>query len=128
VLLNLLHGALRVERVEKHARRVQSSVLLDGLAGIFWRAAELQRFGCAESGREADLLHFVRVDLYHRPQQLSLNASTVRRTEGGYHTPLRAALEAAAALPFLSPALGFFAPVEGRISISAERGSHQCIN
>ena len=64
VLLNLLHGALGVERVNDDFVLIEARDMRDGLAGVFGRAGELECLGAVEGRREADLADFVRVHLY----------------------------------------------------------------
>ena len=55
VLLNLLHGALGVERVHNDLVVVEAGLVGDGLARVFGRSGELQSFGEVECGRGTDL-------------------------------------------------------------------------
>ena len=48
VLLNLLHGALSVERVDDDLVLIETGNVGDGLAGIFGRAGELEGLGAME--------------------------------------------------------------------------------
>lgn len=64
VLLNLLHGALSVERVDDHLVLIETRLVWDRLARVFWRSGELEGLGSVESRRLADLAHFVGVDLF----------------------------------------------------------------
>lgn len=55
MLLNLLHGALGVERVEDDLVLVEAGEVRDALAGVFGGARELERLGEVESRRVPDL-------------------------------------------------------------------------
>jgi len=66
VLLNLLHCALSVERVEEDLGGIETSIILDSLARVLGRAAQLESLGAVERSRQSDLLHFVRVDAFER--------------------------------------------------------------
>lgn len=61
VLLNLLHRALGVERVEDDLVRVEASAMGDGLAGVLGRSGELESLGAVEGGGGADLARLVRL-------------------------------------------------------------------
>jgi hypothetical protein len=63
VLLNLLHGALGVERVKNDLVGVEAGLVLDALAGELGRARELEGLGTVEGRRKTDLADLVRVDL-----------------------------------------------------------------
>lgn len=55
VLFDLLHGALRVERVDDDLVMVEASLMRDRLAGVFGRPRQLESLGEVECGRGADL-------------------------------------------------------------------------
>jgi hypothetical protein len=71
-----------------------------------------------ESGGKADLLHFVRVDLSIRPQQLALNASIVRRYSLGVSYPFGGSLCRSIGLALLVRTFGILASGYG-IRVSA---------
>lgn len=48
VLLNLLHRALGVERVDDDLVLIETGNMGDGFAGVFWGARELQGLGAVE--------------------------------------------------------------------------------
>jgi hypothetical protein len=50
VLLNLLHGALSVERVLDDLVLIETRLVRDGLAWVFWLAGELESLGAVEGG------------------------------------------------------------------------------
>jgi hypothetical protein len=62
-----------------------------------------------EGGRKSDLLHFVRVDLSIRPQQLALNASIVRRISLGVSYPFGGSLCGSIGFALLDSAFGILA-------------------
>lgn len=64
VLLNLLHGALGVERVDDDLVLVETGLMGHTLAGVLGRARELEGLGAVEGGRKANLADLVRVDLF----------------------------------------------------------------
>ena len=55
VLLNLLHGALRVQRVNDHLVVVKASLMGNRLARVFGGSGELESLGEVECGRGTDL-------------------------------------------------------------------------
>lgn len=55
VLLNLLHGALRVERVQDDLVLIEARLVRDRLAGVFGSPGHLQGLGAVEGGRVPDL-------------------------------------------------------------------------
>lgn len=63
VLLDLLHRALGVQRVNDNLVVIETGLMRDGFAGIFWRPRELEGLGSVESGRRANLANFVGVGL-----------------------------------------------------------------
>ena len=63
VLLNLLHGALGVERVDDDLGGIEAGLVGDALARILGRARQLERLGLVEGGAKANLADLVRVDL-----------------------------------------------------------------
>ena len=63
VLLDLLHRALGVERVDDDLVLVQAGRVRDGLAQVLGRARELQGLGAVERGRGPDLALLVGVVL-----------------------------------------------------------------
>jgi hypothetical protein len=63
VLLNLLHGALGVERVDDDLVLVETGQVGDRLAGDLGRARELEGLGAVEGRRQSDLALGVRVTL-----------------------------------------------------------------
>ena len=63
VLLNLLHGALGVERVDDDAVLIEADGVGDGLAGVLGGAGELEGLGLVEGGRGPDLALLLAVDL-----------------------------------------------------------------
>ena len=86
VLLDLLHGGLGVERVEEDLVLVDGEALRwDRLAGVLWRARQLESLWAVEGGREPDLADLVRVDLLERPsavQFLGKKRELTRLKEG----------------------------------------------
>lgn len=64
VLLNLLHGALRVQRVDDDLGRIEAGLVRDRLARVFGGAREREGLRQVEGGVGADLLDLVRVDLF----------------------------------------------------------------
>lgn len=56
VLLDLLHGGLGVQGVNDDPVLVEPRSMVDGLAGVFGLARELEGLGAVESDRGADLL------------------------------------------------------------------------
>lgn len=63
VLLDLLHGALSVERVDDDLVGIEDGLRGDRLPGVFWLPGELEGLGLVEGRRETDLADLVRVDL-----------------------------------------------------------------
>jgi hypothetical protein len=63
VLLNLLHGALSVERVDDDLVLIETRLVRNRLAWVFWGTGELEGFWSVEGGRLADLSDLVGVDL-----------------------------------------------------------------
>ena len=64
VLLNLLHGALGVERVDDDLMLVETGLVRNRLTWVLGRAGQLEGLWLVEGGREADLAGLVRVNLY----------------------------------------------------------------
>ena len=64
VLLNLLHRALSVERVDDDLVLIETGGVWDGLSWVFWLAGELEGLGSVEGGRETDLAGLQSVRLY----------------------------------------------------------------
>ena len=59
ILLNLLHCALRIERVDDHFVMVEAGLMRDGLSRIFRRSRKLEGFGpvkCRGEAYFADLM------------------------------------------------------------------------
>lgn len=71
VLLNLLHGALGVERVHDDLVLIETGRMGNRLAGILGRARELEGLGPVEGGRGPDLAVLVGVHLGKRRISLS---------------------------------------------------------
>jgi hypothetical protein len=63
VLLNLLHGALRVERVDDDFVLIEARLMRNGLSWVFGRTGELEGLGLVEGCRKTDLANLVRVRL-----------------------------------------------------------------
>lgn len=63
VLLNHLHRALGVQRVNDNLVVIEAGLMRDGFAGVFWRPGELEGLGSVEGGRRANLASFVCVGL-----------------------------------------------------------------
>jgi len=63
VLLNLLHGALGVERVDDDLVLIEARLMRNGLSWVFGRPGELEGLGTVESCRKTDLADLVRVGL-----------------------------------------------------------------
>ena len=61
VLLDLLHGALGVKRVEDDLGSVELGLTGDGDAGVLGRPRELQGLGAVEGGRGANLAGLVKL-------------------------------------------------------------------
>lgn len=65
VLLDLLHGALSVERVDDDLVLIETGLVVDGLARVLGVASQRQGLGLAEGGRSPDLDLLVGVNLEH---------------------------------------------------------------
>lgn len=63
VLLDFLHRAFGIQRVDDDFVVIQASLMRDGFARVFGRAGELERLGSVEGGCEADFTGFLRVGL-----------------------------------------------------------------
>jgi hypothetical protein len=63
VLLNLLHGALSVERVDDDLVFIETGNVRDGLAGVLGRSGELESLGAVEGRRKTDFADLMGVDL-----------------------------------------------------------------
>jgi hypothetical protein len=63
VLLDLLHGALGVERVDDDLVLIEARLMRNALAWVLWCAGELESSWAVEGGRETDLADLVGVDL-----------------------------------------------------------------
>jgi hypothetical protein len=61
VLLDLLHGALSVERVQNDLLGVELGLTGDGDTGVLGRPRELQGLGAVEGGRGANLAGLVKL-------------------------------------------------------------------
>jgi len=62
VLLDLLHGALGVEGVDDDLVLIETGLMGNRLAWVFWCARELEGLGLVEGCRETDLADLVGVD------------------------------------------------------------------
>lgn len=62
VLLDLLHGALGVERVDDDLVLIEAGLVRDRLAWVLWCARELEGLRAVEGGRQTDLADLVGVD------------------------------------------------------------------
>ena len=101
VLLNFLHRALSVQRVDDDLMMIQAGLMRDRFARVFWRSGKLEGLRSMESGGEADFTGFFGVDLEEGP----LGKSPLRN-RGGQFTPLSAAFDAALALALCFPPMG----------------------
>lgn len=63
VLLDLLHGALSVERVDDDLVLIETGLVVDGLAGVLGVASQRQGLGLTEGRRGPDLELLVGVNL-----------------------------------------------------------------
>ena len=63
ILLDLLHRALRVQRVDDDLMGVETRLMRDRLARVFGGARERERLRPVEGGARAYFAHFLRVDL-----------------------------------------------------------------
>jgi len=63
VLLNLLNGALGVERVDDDLVLIEASLVLDGDSWVLWLSGELQSLRSVEGCRETDLADLLGVNL-----------------------------------------------------------------
>ena len=99
VLLDLLHRALRVERVDDDLAGVEARLVWDRLARVLGRAAQRERLGPVEGGGLALLARLVRVDLCRKEQAVRMMCCS-DTPQGGWCrlTPRRLAFAAALAL------------------------------
>lgn len=107
VLLNLLHRALGVERVDDDLVLIQAGLVRNALAGVLGRAREDQGLRAVEGRRETDLAGLVGVHLL-RLSAPEVPSALRERWGGEILTPLRAAF--AASLAFLLPLPALEAP------------------
>jgi len=63
VLLDLLHSALGVERVDDDLVLIETGLVLDRLSQVFWLAGKLEGLRSVECGRKTDLADLLGVDL-----------------------------------------------------------------
>lgn len=63
VLLDLLHGALGVERVDDDLMLIESRLRRNRLSEVFWLAGELEGLGSVEGSRKTDLAYLLGVNL-----------------------------------------------------------------
>lgn len=63
VFLNLLHGALSVERVDDDLVLIETGLMGDRFARVLGGARELQSLWAVEGGRKTDLADLVGMDL-----------------------------------------------------------------
>lgn len=82
VLLNLLHGALGVERVDDDLGRIEAGLARDRLARVLGGARELERLRAVEGGALADLADLVRVDLILRVSKTGRERCTCSHATG----------------------------------------------
>ena len=73
VLLNLLHGALGVERVDDDLVLIKTRLVGDRLARVLGRARDDEGLGAVEGGAQANLAVLVAVGLYHLRVRLEGN-------------------------------------------------------
>jgi hypothetical protein len=64
VLLNLLHGALSVERVDDDILGIEAGDVRHRLARVLWCAGKTEGLGAVEGRVQADLANLVRVNLF----------------------------------------------------------------
>ena len=98
VLLDHLHGALGVERVDDDLGGIEARLTRDAPAGVGRGARELEGLREVEGGAGADLADLVRVDLILREQNKAVSDAGAHTPLRGVLTPLRVALAAALAL------------------------------
>jgi hypothetical protein len=60
ILLNLLHGALGVERVDDHLVLIETRLRINRLPEVFWLSGELEGLRSVESGPAIALALIVR--------------------------------------------------------------------
>lgn len=63
VLLDLLHGALGVERVNDNLVLIEAGLMRNGFTWVFWGSGELEGLWSVEGGGLADLSDLVGVCL-----------------------------------------------------------------
>ena len=72
VLLNLLHRALSIERMNNDLARIEARLMWDRLARIFRCARECEGFWAVEGGVLALFADLVRVDLFCERQAVRM--------------------------------------------------------
>lgn len=107
VLLDLLHRALRVQRVHDHLTGIEARLVRNRFSRIFGRTGESKGLGAVEAGGFALFPRLVRIDLYMRDRPSDDGSSDTPQGESGGLTPRRvdfaAALALAEGLPFAPP-------------------------
>ena len=68
VLLDLLHGALSVERVDDNLAGIEARLAWDRSARVFWCTREREGLWLVEGGALANFGDLVRVDLFGEKQ------------------------------------------------------------
>lgn len=107
VLLNLLHCALSVERVDDDLVLIEAGLVLDGLAKVLGVTGESESLRETERGRSSDLGLLVRVNLV-QGSMVSNGPSLIARClviRRGYQSLTPFSADLAAALACLEPAL-----------------------
>ncbi len=99
VLLDLLHRALRVERVQDDLVLVQARLVVECLAWVLWFSRQVEHLWAPEGGGWADFSHFGCVDLRRQCTLLVELDETKRKL-----TPRSVAFAAALAFAFALPA------------------------
>lgn len=83
VLLDLLHGALRVERVQDDLGGIEGGLAGNRHTGVLGRPRELEGLGAVEGGRGADLAGLVKLigesRLVFCPSEIGILKTTYRR-------------------------------------------------
>ncbi len=69
MLLDLLHGALRVQRVQDDLVLVERRRRRHRLAQVLGPARQAQRLGPVEGGRQAHLAHLAAMDLQTKKEE-----------------------------------------------------------